>query len=265
MPINFIEFLKTSHVFEEFKGFQSNPFPLYKLGNLLNEIWLEEDILNGLCELRYLRQHVLAHRLDCPPCFLYLPTNFFTAAQALFYSTPRIYDRELLDLQKRVADTNVNTIAFTTCQENHYAAYLYRQNQPYIEYGDSLHHPPPRDALDILRWVFTGLGQDFPSQVISGTISLQGSGNGGDGSCAIAALNFVESRLDSTVSRWSGSASEAYRNKCLRDLLIYHHVSSSSQPSVSNCMVRCISPTETSIDSAFAYTNFNIFSPTVCS
>ena len=266
MPTGISKNLKTFRIFENFKGFQSNPFPLYKLGNLLNENWLEEDVLNGLCELRYLRQHTLMHQPDSmsPPDFLYLPTNFFTAAQSLFYSTPRKYNTELLDIRKRVGDTVVNSIAFTTCTDNHYAAYLYRRNQSYFEHGDSLRRPPFHEAPEILQWVFAGLGHNIPSKIVSGPIALQGSGNGGDGSCAIAALNFVESRLDASVPKWSGSASEVYRNMCLRDLIVYHSVSSGLQDIVGpKCMIRCISQTEI-IDSPYAYTDFNVFSPTVC-
>ena len=234
MPTGISKNLKTFRIFENFKGFQSNPFPLYKLGNLLNENWLEEDVLNGLCELRYLHQHILTHQQDSkpPPDFLYLPMNFFTAAQSLFYSTPRQYNTELLDLRKRVGDTVVNRIAFTACTDNHYAAYLYRRDQPYFEHSDSLHRPPFREAPEILQWVFAGLGHNIPSQIVSGAIALQGSGNGGDGSCAIPALNFVESRLDASIPKWSGSASEVYRNTCLRDLIVYHSVSSGLQDMV---------------------------------
>ena len=172
--------LKTFRVFENFKGFQNNPFHLYKLANLLCKNWLEEDVLNGLCELRYLHQHTSMHQLDSmsPPDFLYLPTNFFTTAQSLFYSTPRKYNTEFLDLRKWVSDTVVNSIAFTTCTDNHYAAYW--RNQSYFEHGDSLRCPPFHEALEIIQWVFAGLGHNIPSKIVLSAITLQGSGNGGD-------------------------------------------------------------------------------------
>ena len=116
----------------------------------------------------------------------------------------------------------------------------------------------------MFQWVFAGLGHNIPSQIVSGAIALQGSGNGGDGSCASAALNFVESQLDTSIPRWSGSASEVYQNMCLRDLIVYHSVSSGLQDMVApKCMIWCILQMEI-IDSPYAYTDFNVFSPTVC-
>ncbi|TFK17223.1 hypothetical protein FA15DRAFT_605543, partial [Coprinopsis marcescibilis] len=49
--------LGQSCICSQIQGFMVGTFPLYKLGTLLGEEWIEEDVLNALCELCYFRTH----------------------------------------------------------------------------------------------------------------------------------------------------------------------------------------------------------------
>ncbi|KAJ7111210.1 hypothetical protein C8R46DRAFT_874536, partial [Mycena filopes] len=53
-------------------GFQVTQFPLWTLGCLLGETWLEEDVVNALLELLYLK-NAIATTND--PSFIALPTS----------------------------------------------------------------------------------------------------------------------------------------------------------------------------------------------
>ena len=63
-------------------GFQGSQFPLYKLGCLLKENWLEEDVVNALLELLYFRSAAsLTQMLTSNPPFILLPTLFYSEAR----------------------------------------------------------------------------------------------------------------------------------------------------------------------------------------
>jgi hypothetical protein len=42
-----VQFL-SQHIFTTIRGFQVSDFPLWKLGDLLDEAWAEEDVMNAL-------------------------------------------------------------------------------------------------------------------------------------------------------------------------------------------------------------------------
>ena len=65
----------------------------------------------------------------------------------------------------------------------------------------------------------------IPNACESGIMDLQGQG-GGDGSCAIAAHNFIACVADSALKRWTSPSSREVRDQLLRELCIYHEVAS---------------------------------------
>ncbi|KAJ7653251.1 hypothetical protein DFH06DRAFT_994401, partial [Mycena polygramma] len=51
-----LERFRALHIFGSIFGFQSTQFPLWQLACLLGETWLEEDVVNALLELLYLKE-----------------------------------------------------------------------------------------------------------------------------------------------------------------------------------------------------------------
>ena len=107
---------------------------------------------------------------------------------------------------------------------NHYSAYLLKAFR-HLQHGDSLHHEPATDVLPILQWMLAGLESDSPTTIEPGIIDLQGRG-GGDGSCAIAAHNFICCAADSTLNRWTSPNSREVQDQLLGELCVYHEVAS---------------------------------------
>jgi hypothetical protein len=180
------ETFRNSLVTSKIQGFCVSDFQLDKLGCLLGESWLEEDVFNSLLEFSYFRKA----RLRVSDTIL-LPTSFLTDARTAYEANPAVYTQEILAIRRRIAETSVQVIAMSLVHENHFAAFIYRQGSSVIEYGDSLHHPPPHHILPILQWVFSGVIQHEIKHIRSGVISKQGAGSGA-GSCGLAALNFIQ-------------------------------------------------------------------------
>ena len=88
-----------------------------------------------------------------------------------------------------------------------------------------MHHLPASDILPILQWILSGLQTDTLAAVEPGIMDLQGQG-GGDGSCAIAAHNFIACAADSTLNCWTSPSSRAVRDQLLYELCVYHEVAS---------------------------------------
>jgi hypothetical protein len=219
-----VELLQQSPILTQMKGFFGSAYPLWKLGCLLDEIWLEEDVLNSLAELLYLNHHI--RDVDRAHQFIYLPTKFFSDAYRLYHSTPRQFSLELMELRQRVSKTSVTKIGFLTIRDDHYVGYFAKLDPSTgslsLEYGNSLHMPPMMDVLNIIRWIFEDIVPNISNTIQRGTISLQGNGNGGDGSCGIAAHNFIERQINSRARAWDGPSSQEFRLRALRDLCTYH-------------------------------------------
>jgi len=88
-------------IFMPICGFQVSDFPLWKLGDLLDETRLEEDVINALAELLYYQRAVL---ITCPvsPTHLHLPTSFLIDARYLYHQIPRVYSPELMAFRQRL-------------------------------------------------------------------------------------------------------------------------------------------------------------------
>ena len=207
-------------------GFYSTKFPLWKLGYFLGEEWLEDEVLDGLAEFLYFKTAATSVPLGIPPPFLYLPTSFFNEARALFHVDcgVRNYSLNLEALRQRLQHTSVNTLGFLEYATNHFSGYITKDFHS-LKHADSMHRGPPKDLLPVLRWILSGLSIGVPSVVEPVTIDRQGQG-GGEGSCAIAAHNFLACSVDSMLNRWSAPTSRKVRNDLLWDLCIYNQVSS---------------------------------------
>ncbi|KAF8814874.1 hypothetical protein BYT27DRAFT_7081336, partial [Phlegmacium glaucopus] len=185
-----------------------------------------------------------------------------------YNNQPRVYSKELQDLRKRMTETVITHMAFSICEGNHYAAYLWKYGHIELEHGDSLHCPPSQDVIEILQWVFVGLEDKVTAMtsIKKGFISHQGVNGYGTGSCAIASLNFIEHRMNSDIPPWTSLTSREFRDHALRDLLIYHMCASTSVGNASIWLDNCITPSSYSLNSGFVgYPDFNMFSPKVCS
>ncbi|KAJ7449755.1 hypothetical protein B0H11DRAFT_1624091, partial [Mycena galericulata] len=101
---------------------------------------------------------------------------------------------------------------------NHCSAYS-ASDSPRLRHGDSLHLQPDSNILSIFQWFLKGTGFAIPQSVEPSDVSHQGASSG---SCAIAALNFVETDLDTEIGTWNPSTSPFFRNRALRDLIVYH-------------------------------------------
>ncbi|KAF8876526.1 hypothetical protein CPB84DRAFT_1817682 [Gymnopilus junonius] len=124
---------------------------------------------------------------------------------------------------------------------DHFMAFIYRFGSATIEYGDSMHNCPPSYLLPILKWIFEDMAQPPIKEIRAGIIAWQGVGNG-EGSCGIAAYNFIElaAQTQKGLKLWI-------------DLLTF-----------SNWTV-CHLPQMLSIENAMAkgYNDFNMYAPLV--
>ena len=82
-----------------------------------------------------------------------------------------------------------------------------------------MHLKPDSNVLSIWQWFLSETEFTVPTSVETLDVAHQAAGSG---SCAIAALNVVETDLDADIGKWSTSTSPLFRNRALRDLIIYH-------------------------------------------
>ncbi|KAF9488057.1 hypothetical protein BDN71DRAFT_1436402 [Pleurotus eryngii] len=244
-------------------GFFGSAFPLWKLGCLLDENWLEEDVLNAIAEITYFREAAWSPVPTRIPSILYLPTSFFNDTNQLF--TGHLYSSELLNLWCRLEQTAISAIGFIVWHADHFAVY-YTAGAGQLYHGDSLSPPPHMELLEMLKWVFDGLWSEFeaPGEIIQGTVERQGSGNGGGGSCGMAAHNFIESSIDPTVPRWQGQYSANFQMRMLLDPIIYHEIATmSTKPLLQNWWFPCMELVGYQEVSGFTgYQDFNMYAPT---
>ncbi|KAJ7163202.1 hypothetical protein C8R46DRAFT_1281572, partial [Mycena filopes] len=127
------------------------------------------------------------------------------------------FSPNLAKLRRRLETTSVHRIYSFNCHSNHYSAYA-TAPYPSLRYGDSMHRKPDSTILSIFQWFLSGTGFTVPTSVEVGAVAHQG---GGSGSCGIAALNFVETELNPDVGKWGPLTSPFFRNRALRDLIVY--------------------------------------------
>ena len=226
LPPHILEQFNHLRIATQIHGFYSTKFPLWKLGYFLGEEWLEDEVLDGLAEFLYFKTAATSIPLGIPPPFLYLPTSFFNDARVLFHvdSGVRKYSPNLEALRQRLWCTSVDSLGFLEYETNHFSGYITKDFHS-LQHADSMHRAPAEDLLPVLQWVLSGLSIGVPSVVESATIDRQG-GDIGEGSCAIAAHNFLACSVDPTLNRWSAPTSRKVRDDLLRDFCIYNQVSS---------------------------------------
>ena len=121
----------------------------------------------------------------------------------LHKQNPCVYSQKPLDLCQCLFNTTVVKISTQVCEGHHYKSYVTSANAVKFNDGDSMLNPPLADALQVFQWVIShipGFGQE---RIDSKQVTCQGHGNGGDGSCGLASLNFVEHHLDTSIPFWS--------------------------------------------------------------
>lgn len=225
------EFLLHERISAPIQGFCVTDFPLWKLAYLLDETWIEEDIMNALAELAYFI-HAISLQNMTPTC-LYLPTKFLSDARLLYHQDPRIYSPELATLWHRLISTRVDFIGFLHCKDSHYSAFTLDRSQPLLLHSDSLGYRAPGDVLPILQWVLSGMNYPFPTYVHEMVVPRQAASGAGSGSCGMAAHDFVLSHFtpgsgvsDPSSYRWTSSESPCLRDDALSDLVNFHHIAS---------------------------------------
>ncbi|KAJ7447814.1 hypothetical protein FB451DRAFT_990315, partial [Mycena latifolia] len=136
------------------------------------------------------------------------------------------FSPNLIQLRNRIRAGNVQHIGYNVWTDDHYAGYSHSPTIA-LQHGDSLHRPPPRDVLPIIQWVFSDLPSTAillpPPEITPGTIEQQRA-DAGSGSCFLAAQNFIEHQADPGVPSWIPEMSAQFRNKALREVVLYHLV-----------------------------------------
>ena len=274
-----LETFKNSLITSKIQGFCVSDYQLDKLGCLLGELWLEEDVFNSLLEFSYFRKaHYIQSStddpssIDCISDTILLPTSFLTDARTAYEATPAVYTQEILALHRCIASTSVQVIAMGLVHENHFTAFIYQQGSSVIEYGDSMHHTPPHYILPILQWVFSDVIRHEIKHIRSGVISKQGVGSGA-GSCGLAALNFIQIAAETPkgLRPWTGADARLFRDVALECLLIFHHLATQSEGTFTDWTTNIFGDDEISGSSemmvensmATGYSDYNLYMPMV--
>ncbi|KAJ7448731.1 hypothetical protein FB451DRAFT_1187548 [Mycena latifolia] len=154
-----------------------------------------EDILNARVEVIYFRRG--ANFIDEEPSFLFLPTSFINDCRTLLALPNTPFSPEVIRLWEHIRSGKVTMLGFLVWTDNNYSV-IFKLSMANLDHGNSLHLPAAPDTLRILRWAFSGLSGFMPlpdqTHIPLGLIDRQHVLAGG-GSCGIAAMNFVESRI----------------------------------------------------------------------
>ncbi|KAF8815065.1 hypothetical protein BYT27DRAFT_7080848 [Phlegmacium glaucopus] len=153
--------------------------------------------------------------------------------------------------------------------DGHFTAFIYCPGSGNVEYGDSMHHQPPRDIISVLQWIFFGLFEMTISTIDLGLIPKQGPGSG-EGSCGIIAHNFMAVALGThgdRVRRWSGFEYELFRNVALQDLILFHYTAGQTAGNFVAWTYPILNTlnagTEVNTSMGSGFNDFNNFSPNV--
>ncbi|KAF5329147.1 hypothetical protein D9611_013180 [Ephemerocybe angulata] len=198
-------------------GFTTASFSLWELGYLRGEEWLEEDVVNGLCELMYFRNIVesVARGVNESRAVI-LPTLLYSEAVYLMGDSTALNSEgpssfplspNLVAVRERIRASHPESVYLLICNGSHYSVATYRSADGALEYRDSLGNAPPATIYPIFSTLLEGLDLPMPSsprQIKTIPVPLQLSAHG---SCGVATVNFIEHDLDPTNSkRWSTSA-----------------------------------------------------------
>src|SRR6266436_2676306 len=152
------QFVILQYITSPIAGFHVTEFPLWKLGCLLDEDWLEEDVLNAMAELLYFRIAAEADDVD----FVYLPTLAFNDARRLYASDKPVYGPNLTAFHHLLSEEPIETVAFNVWHNDHYHAFRYNSTDGSLIHGDSQHGSAPGDVLPIINWLLRGTSYPHP-------------------------------------------------------------------------------------------------------
>ncbi|PPR08003.1 hypothetical protein CVT24_003754 [Panaeolus cyanescens] len=273
---------RRSRFLDKISGLISAKFcPIWKLVMLLDETWIEDDIMNALLELEYFRRHALwlkqnpANSFDSPPQHLILPTQFFSDAQNYDRILSNISQADdvpppssIAKLRLRLQNTSVQSISLALLQDNHYTGMVYRAGDTSIQYGDSLHGYADPFLGRIFSLALSTASRALPSFVDDspGQINQQGGSNGGEGSCGIAVLNFIQHTFDDNTRKWAGPFSAFFRDEALVDLLTFHCISTQQHGTLQDWMQPILFDSQSNNSSCLyefetMYDDFNLCMP----
>ncbi|KAE9391465.1 hypothetical protein BT96DRAFT_1001258 [Gymnopus androsaceus JB14] len=216
-------------------GFYTADFPLWKLGTLLAENYVDEDIMSGFTELLYFRSAVSSPFED--PTHLFLPTFFMNNA---FNHNCHLTGSNVKALQDHISALpfTIRTISFLACIDRHYTAYFY--NQISFQYGDTLgggQTTATETALKAFQQLIEGINLPQTTSLVQGNVLLQGPHSG---SCRIGGLAWIEKQNDSSVPVWTNEMSGVFRDCYLSDLLIFDMISRNSQNPQNSWFTPCL-------------------------
>ncbi|KAF7361212.1 hypothetical protein MSAN_01153300 [Mycena sanguinolenta] len=249
-------------IFAPIVGFEITDFPLWKLACLLGETWLEEDVVNALLELAYLRE-TMDSMTD--PSHILLPTSFSNDISYLFQNDPKFYSANLHLICSRLRTIPSPTISFVVWRGNHFSGYHYKASLPVdLHHGDSMGRPAQDDILPSFQWLLEHTGHQAPRRILeNGITARQGPQSG---SCGIAAVDYVTLGCAATAP-WTDEASPAFRNKSLQDLIIYHLTCVVHDSPVTDWLIPClVSPAsaaqlDIADDGPVGFNDFNLHRP----
>lgn len=267
-------------------GFAINHCPLYKLASLVGEQWVEQDILDALVELDYFRSYAkstsnLRSLTPTAPAHLILPTDFLLDVIQIYRSSGLAglgsFPAGKL-LRCRIATTLISSISICRIEDSHFSALTYQVGSGVFMYGDSMHGAKPVELGELISRVLSTSSFQVPFTIERGFIARQGGTNGGEGSCGLAALNFIQRFLDPSTQPWRGSQSRQFRTVALLDLIRYHciaririrkgegfhtHWTRPASLQVADALLESSSEPSSIEYSGSCYQDFNLYTPTV--
>lgn len=198
---------------DSINGFMISKFPIWKLGSLLGENYIEEDVMNCLSELLYFSH--AASNLHGESRFFFLPT-FFAGNASLHDGL--IQGAHLDNLRQCLSafPSQLDGIGFLTCFNDHYVAFFY--NGASLLYADTLGGLPPLLVTSAVRQLLDGLELAQISRAMPIEVTSQ---NLGSGSCGVAAFRWIQYQLDPGSELWTNETSSEHRDQLLLDLLRY--------------------------------------------
>lgn len=226
-PQDIVEHIGGQSITTVIRGFCTSAFPLWRLGTLLGENHVHEDIMNGLFELLYFRFAASTDSKD--PTRLFLPTFFMSNA---VNNNGHLTGSTFKALRERINafPFTLRMISFLACINGHYTAYVYDRTT--FQYGDTMgssQTTTTQAASNAFQSLIEGIDIPQKTSLIQGDVSLQGHLSG---SCGIGSLAWIEKQNDSFVTGWTDETSGVFRDRYLCNLLIFDMISRNS-PNVS--------------------------------
>lgn len=205
-------------------GFKLADFPLWKLGTLLGENYVDEDVMNTLSELLYLRQAAFSP-LDGPG-FLFFPTFFMGNAN---FQNGDVGGPTVQAIRERLnaLPITIQAIAFLACVDNHYTGYYYDRTT--LEFVDTLGGASSitETALAAFQQLLEGINLPQVTFISAGESARQGPGSG---SCGIGAFAWIERKINPSSIPWTNETSSLFRDRALADLILFNMLSEEALP-----------------------------------